>query len=237
MIAAHALTKRFRRTIGVDSLSLEVGPGEIVALVGPNGAGKSTALRLLCGQLLPDAGRVSVAGVDLLREPLAAKRHIGYVAQEPTLYPYLTGEEVLRFIARVRRAGSLDAAIAACDLGPALRRLTREYSFGMQKRLAFAAAIASAPPVLLLDEIFAGLDPGAVDRFASLLRNERARGAAILFSGHELETVAAIATRVVLLVAGRAVHTFDEDTLATLRDTPGTLAAEYRARVATACAD
>ena len=223
MIEVRGLTKRFREGVGILGLDLDVAAGEVVALIGPNGAGKSTALRAIGGQILPDQGIVKIAGVDLLHEPLRAKAKMGFLPQEPALYPYLTGDEYLVFMSKVRGDPDIARALAICDLGPAARRLTREYSYGMQKRLAFAGAVMGAPAVVLLDEIFAGLDPVAAARFADHLRKERDRGAAVLLSGHELLTVAELADRVVALVAGRHVYTFARRELDELRKEPGGL--------------
>lgn len=223
MIEARKLTKRFRKNAGLIDLDLTVRAGEVVALVGPNGAGKSTALRCLAGQMLPDEGEVHIAGLDLLNQPLEAKRHLGYLPQEPALYPYLTGEELLRFVARIRGVAHIDEALDVADLGAAARRTTREYSFGMQKRLAFAGVLLGNPGAILLDEIFAGLDPVATSRFVTQLRKERARGAAVILSGHELDTVAELADRVCMLVAGRLVRTLEVGELQALRDERGAL--------------
>ena len=228
MIEVRGLTKKYRENTGILGLDLDVSPGEIVALIGPNGAGKSTALRAIGGQLLPDAGSVKMGGVDLLADPLRAKLQLGFLPQEPTVYPYLTGEEFLRFLARVRGVASIEHALEICDLGPAARRLTREYSYGMQKRLAFAGAVLSGPACVLLDEIFAGLDPLAVARFADHLRKERERGAAVLLSGHELATVGELCDRVVVLVHGRHVRTLGRAELDPLCREPGGLERTFR---------
>lgn len=228
MIEVRALTKRYHDDAGILALDLDVAAGEIVALIGPNGAGKSTALRAIGGQLLPDEGSVTIAGVDLLADPLRAKQQMGYLPQEPVVYPYLTGEEYLRFIGRIRGAPDIERALGVCDLGPAAKRLTREYSYGMQKRLAFAGAVMSNPSCVLLDEIFAGLDPLAAARFVEHLRHERDRGAAVLLSGHELGTVGELCDRVVVLVRGRHVRTLLRGELDPLCREPGGLERAFR---------
>jgi ABC-2 type transport system ATP-binding protein len=228
VISARGLTKRFREGAGIEDLDLAVAPGEIVALVGPNGAGKSTALKLVAGQILPDAGEIRVCGVDLGADPLAAKARMGYLPQEPLLYPYLTGVELLEFVAEVRRERDLTGYLAFCDLGPAAERLTREYSYGMQKRLALAAALMGQPGAILLDEVFAGLDPVASARVAERLREERGRGAAVLLSGHELPSVAGVADRVAVLGAGRLLRIIEAAELMALREEAGGLERAFR---------
>jgi len=232
MIVVRGLTKRYGRGAGIENLDLEVRPGEVVALVGPNGAGKSTALRAVAGQVLPDAGEVLIAGVDLSRDPLAAKARLGYLPQEPVLYPYLTGEEFLRFIARVRGVADIEEALALCDLGPAARRITREYSFGMQKRLALAGALLGAPSVVLLDEVFAGLDPLVAVRVAERIHAEAGRGAAVLLSGHELTVVAEVADRVAVLAQARLRRVLCSAELRTLQGESGALERAFREIVA-----
>jgi ABC-2 type transport system ATP-binding protein len=232
MIEVRGLTKRYGLGAGIENLDLEVQPGEVVALVGPNGAGKSTALRAVAGQILPDAGQILIAGIDLSRDPLAAKARLGYLPQEPVLYPYLTGEEFLRFVARVRGVTDIEAALALCDLGPASRRITREYSFGMQKRLALAGALLGDPAVLLFDEVFAGLDPLVAARVAERLRAEAARGAAVLLSGHELATVAEVADRVAVLAQARLRRLLYSGEIRALQGEPGALERAFREIVA-----
>jgi ABC-2 type transport system ATP-binding protein len=228
MIQIRALTKRYREGSGIEALDLTVAAGEIVALVGPNGAGKSTALRAVTGQLLPDSGEIAIDGIDLLQDPLAAKARMSYLPQEPLLYPYLTGEEFLRFIARVRGVTDIAPALSACDLGPAVSRLVREYSYGMQKRLAFAGALLGEPKAIFLDEVFAGLDPVASATVAEALRARRDGGAAILLSGHELASVAQIAERVAVLVRGRLQRLLDAEEMRALRAETGALEKAFR---------
>jgi ABC-type multidrug transport system ATPase subunit len=217
VIRVRGLTKRYREGAGIEAFDLDVDSGEIVALVGPNGAGKSTALRAIAGQILPDAAEVTIDGKDLHRDPLAVKACTSFLPQEPVLYPYLTGEEFLRFMARVRGVEDIGPALAVCDLGPAVLRLVREYSYGMQKRLAFAGALLVAPKALLLDEVFAGLDPVASAGVASALRGARDRGAAVLLSGHELASVMALADRVAVLARGRLARLLGREEVLALR--------------------
>ena len=144
MIRLQEVCKSFHGTAVLQGLSLEVASGELGGLIGPNGAGKSTALRILTGQLLADSGSVELGGFDLLRQPLQARQRLGYVPQGGGVEPFLTGEEVLRFVADLRGIQAeplVPQLLEQFSLSHAGHRLTREYSEGMQRRLAIAAAL------------------------------------------------------------------------------------------------
>ena len=200
------LRKAFRGVPAVAGLDLTIGTDEAVALVGENGAGKTTTLRAIMGEVSPDAGIVRIDGST---EP-TARRRVGYVAQDRTLYPDLTGRENLELVARARAVAdsgltdAIDAALHLADLGPAADRLTREYSGGMGQRLALAAAFLGDPLLVVLDEAFGGLDPGAALRFRRHLVAHVQAGGAALVCSHNLDLLARVASRVVLLSGGRA---------------------------------
>ncbi|MCB9759771.1 MAG: ABC transporter ATP-binding protein [Alphaproteobacteria bacterium] len=204
-IEVVGLRKEYGRVVAVEQVDFAVEPGEFVALIGHNGAGKSTTLRMLTGQLQPTAGAVRICGVDVLADPGAARRRFGYVPEEPRLYDYLTCREFLEFIIELRGGGDLDAALAMTGLGSDADRLIREYSQGMRRKTALAAAVVARPPVLVLDEALNGLDPPSAARVKGFLRERCAEGAAVLLSTHVLETVERIADRVVMLAHGRVV--------------------------------
>jgi len=205
VLEVSGLRKAFRGVTAVDGLDLSVLPGEAVGLIGENGAGKTTTLRAIMGEVSPDAGLVRIDGSP---DPLA-RRRVGYVAQDRSLYPDLTGRENLEFIARARTlAGpaldeALDEALALAGLGPAADRLTREYSGGMGQRLSLAAAFLGRPLLVVLDEAFQGLDPGAALRFREHLVAHCEAGGAALVCSHNLDLLARVAARVVLLSGGR----------------------------------
>ncbi len=210
-IEIRNLKKSFRKTVAVADLSLRVAPGELVGLIGPNGAGKSTTVKLLTGQLVADGGEILVAGEDVLKDPMAARRAIGYVPQDLALHPFLTGREVLEFVAEVREmppeaaAPRITALLARFGLTEAASRLTREYSEGMARKLAICAALLGSPPLLVLDESLNGLDPRAAAEVKAVLVEELARGTAILLVSHILDVLEKLCHRVVLIDGGRAV--------------------------------
>jgi ABC-2 type transport system ATP-binding protein len=199
------LVKNFGRVQALKGVSFRLKPGELVAFIGPNGAGKSTTLKILTGQLPATAGAVVVNGVDVLKDPGEARKHIGYVPEEPVLYEYLSAREFLEFIGAVRGAEGVDEALAFTELGADGERLIREYSQGMRRKTALAAAILAKPPVLILDEALNGLDPPSASRVKRRLRELCDAGACVLLSTHVLDTAERLADRVVLISKGEIV--------------------------------
>ncbi len=214
-LRVRGLVKRFRRVEAVSGLDLEIAPGELVGLIGPNGAGKSTTVKVATGQLVADAGEVQVAGVDVGRAPIEALRRTGYVPQRVHLFPFLTGREVLEFVAAARgipeatASARMEELLARFHLTDAQHRLTREYSDGMARKLAVAAALLDEPPLLVLDEALTGLDPRAVAEVKEVLAERRARGAAVLVVSHLLDSLERIASRVVLIDHGKTQATLN----------------------------
>jgi ABC-2 type transport system ATP-binding protein len=205
MIEFSEVRKEFHGVSVLKGFNLTVHAGELVGLIGPNGAGKSTALRILTGQLLADAGDVRIHGHDLATQPLQARQCLGYVPQEPDIEPFLTGSEVLAFVADVRGVPQepiVQTLLDEFSLAEAAHRLTREYSEGMLRRLAIASALIGNAPVLVFDESLNGLDPRGARFVRERMEIERDRGAAVLLTGHVLETLERICTRVVLLDQG-----------------------------------
>ncbi|HEY2954662.1 MAG TPA: ABC transporter ATP-binding protein [Candidatus Eisenbacteria bacterium] len=207
------LSRRYGALAALEEVSLEVRAGEIVGLLGPNGAGKSTLLRTAAGLQPPDAGAVLVDGVDLWREPVAAKLGLGYAPEEPSFYEELSAEEYLAFLAAVR---GLDPAAAAARTRELSSRLgladrsdepVRGYSHGMRKKLSFLAAVLHRPRVLLLDEALEGFDAPAALYARETLRAQAAEGAAVLFSSHVTEAIERLCDRVIVLDRGRVVRT------------------------------
>ena len=219
-LAVQGLSRRFGDVQAVVGVSLEVRAGEIVGFLGANGAGKTTTLRCASGLLAPDAGRIMVAGVDLLREPRVAKARLGLVPDRPFLYERLSAREFLAFIAALydlpaepaaRRAEELLARLGLADQAG---RTIEGYSLGMRQKTAVAAALLHSPPLLLLDEPLNGLDPPATRVLKDLLREHARAGGGALVSTHLLDVAERMCDRVVILRSGCVVA---EGTLAELR--------------------
>ncbi len=204
-IEIRGLRKVFGRVVAVEHVDLLAEAGEFVALIGHNGAGKTTTLKVLTGQLTPTAGTVHVGGVDVAADPGQARARLGYVPEEPALYDYLTAREFLELVVALRGQGDLEEALALTGLGEDADRLIREYSQGMRRKTALAAALVSRPEVVILDEALNGLDPPSAARVKASLREMCAQGTTVLLSTHVLETVERVAARVVMLAHGRVV--------------------------------
>jgi ABC-2 type transport system ATP-binding protein len=210
-IEVRGLTKRFGAHLAVDDLSFSVAPGEMFGFLGPNGAGKTTTIRMLTGLLRPTSGTVLVAGYDVLRRPLEAKRRTGYVPDGPFLYPKLSGWEFLSFIADlygVPRATAHSRSrelVALFDLEGAASDLIEGYSHGMRQKLALAATLLHEPQVIVLDEPISGLDPRSARIVKDLLTALADRGRTVLFSTHILEIAENLCDRVGIIDRGRLV--------------------------------
>lgn len=210
VIAAEDATKRYGNVEVVRGLTLEVQRGEIIGLIGPSGAGKSTALRLLTGVEPPTSGRALLLGTDAHRLSPRERRQIGYVPQLSVLYPHLTIQENLAFSAAIyglrrrRRADRITAALRFAELDEHRRKLLRDTSGGMQRRLALAAALVHEPTVLFLDEPTAGIDPVLRRKFWDHFGDLRTQGRT-LFVTTQYVGEAAYCDRVGVLRAGRIV--------------------------------
>ena len=200
----------------VDDLSFHVASGEIVGLIGPNGAGKTTTLRSLAGILRPTTGHVSIDGHDLIDDPLAAKRKLAFMPDEPHLFEYLTVEEHLRLTARLytvedfdRRAQTL---IEELELTGKERSLPGELSRGMRQKVVIACGLVRNATTLLFDEPLTGLDPIGIRRMRNTIVARAHAGAAILLSSHLLHLVEEVCSRVIIMDHGKKVAdgTFDE---------------------------
>jgi ABC-2 type transport system ATP-binding protein len=208
VLTIEDLTKRYRKLTAVDDVSLSIDAGEFVGLIGPNGAGKSTTMNCVGGTIIPDEGKVSIAGVNVLEQPVEARRHLGFVPQQLELYGYLTGEEYLRFIGEVRDVpkaeldAEIDELLDLMELEKARHRVVKEYSGGMARKVAICGALIGAPKLLLLDESFVGLDPESTHRIRRRLQAHCDSGGAIILSSHILDMLQNICTRFVMLVDG-----------------------------------
>jgi len=211
MLEARGLTKRYDGLLAVDHVSFTVGPGEIVGYLGPNGSGKSTTVNIIVGLLEPSEGSILLDGRSRTDDPIAFKRRIGYVPEEPYLYTHLTATEYLTLVGRLR-------GIPDRQLGKTIIRLLQlfllhdsryiamtAFSKGMRQRVLLAAALMHNPDVLVLDEPFSGLDVNASLLMRTLLGLFVAEGRMILFSTHRFDMVEKLCSRVVILSRGRLV--------------------------------
>ena len=208
----------------VDDLSLRVRPGELYALLGPNGAGKTTTLRIVAGLLRPDRGSVRVFGIDALADPMAAKRIVAWLPDDPMLYDKLTPLEYLSFVAglwaldaataRERAAGLLEAL----DLWPHRAQRCESFSRGMKQKTALAGALIHDPRLLILDEPLTGLDAGSARTVKNILAERVAAGATIILTTHILEVAERMADRIGIIRRGTLMAEGSMAELAALSD-------------------
>lgn len=211
MIEAVDLAKHYDGTAALQGLSFVARPGEILGFLGPNGAGKSTTVKILTGTIKPSGGRALVNGVDVVADPLAAKRHIGYVPESAALYETLTAREYLELVAALHHLDATTADARAAEmfevfgLAEASDRRLSEFSKGMRQKVLIAAALVHRPSVILLDEPLNGLDATTVHLVKALLRGLAAQGRTVLFCSHLLDVVERMCTRILVISHGRAV--------------------------------
>ncbi len=214
LVCVEQLSRYYGGLCAVDDVSFTIGRGEVVGFLGPNGAGKSTTMQIISGVLAPAAGRVTIAGHDMVCAPRAAKRALGYLPEQPPLYRDLTVDEYLAFCARLhglaprRCKDALAAAKARCGLDGTGGRLIANLSKGYQQRVGIAQAILHDPQVVILDEPTVGLDPIQIREIRSLMA-ELAQQHSVILSTHILPEVQAICDRVLIIHRGRLV--LDDD--------------------------
>ena len=210
-IKTEKLTRRFGALTAVDEMDLQVVAGQFFGFLGPNGAGKSTTIKMLTGLLAPTAGRMELLGVDFAAHPVEVKRQIGVVPEGMGLFDRLTGVEYLRFVGRMygldrgtteKRAQEL---LEFMQLADRERTLVADYSHGMQKKLALAAAVIHGPRILFLDEPFEGVDALAAGALKALLGRMTERGVTIFLTTHVLEIVERLCSHVAIIHKGKLV--------------------------------
>jgi ABC-2 type transport system ATP-binding protein len=193
----------------VHPLDLHVRRGELFGFLGPNGAGKTTTIRMIAGVLRPTAGRILIGDHDMLRDPIAAKRLIGYIPDRPSLYEKLTGAEFLRFVSGLwARAGvaaekRADELLELFELTNWKHTLVESYSHGMRQKLLISSAFVHAPDLIVVDEPMVGLDPKAARLIKELLRSFTNAGGTVFLSTHTLEVAEALCDRIAILYEGR----------------------------------
>jgi ABC-2 type transport system ATP-binding protein len=212
MITVKELTKKYARTTAVDQISFEVQKGQIVGFLGPNGAGKTTTMRMLTCFLTPTGGTASVAGFDILEQPLEVKKRIGYLPEAPPLYPEMRTVEYLTFVGRLKGiAGSdlrarVDYVSERCSIADVRSKLIGKLSKGYRQRVGLAQAIIHNPDVLILDEPTAGLDPKQINETRDLIKS-LAGDHTIILSTHILPEVSQTCEQVIIINKGKIVAT------------------------------
>ena len=213
MLEIRSLTKRYNGVAVVENVSFTIRPGEILGYLGPNGAGKSTTVKMMIGLLDPSEGEILYQGRGVLSDLPAFQQRLGYVPEEPNLYPHLSGREYLqlagrlRGIARTALEPKIDEFLRLFSLWDDRHRPLSSYSKGMRQKILLSAALLHNPEVLVLDEPLSGLDVGAVLVVRELLRRLAAQGRTVFYSSHVLEVVEKVCSRVLILRKGRvAAH-------------------------------
>ncbi len=214
MIKIEHLVKNYGTNCAVDDISFEVKKGEIVGFLGPNGAGKSTTMNILTGYLSSTSGKVSIAGIDVLENPLEAKKHIGYLPEQPPLYLDMTVEEYLIFNyelkgCKLNRQKHLEEICDVVKIRDVYKRVIKNLSKGYRQRVGIAQALIGSPEVIIFDEPTVGLDPKQIIEIRNLLRN-LGRDHTVILSTHILQEVQAVCDRIVIINKGRIVA--DEQT-------------------------
>lgn len=211
VLVLEGLSKHFDATFAVDSVSLSVSSGTIFGIVGPNGAGKTTTLSMVTGLLRPDAGRIHVHGADVWSDPATAKRNMGVLPDRLRLFDRLTGSQLLHYAGVLRglsgptvKSRSADLAVAF-GLEDALDRLVADYSAGMTKKIALAAAMIHSPRLLILDEPFESVDPVSAANIIEILQKYTAAGGTVVMSSHSMDLIQRICDSVAIIVGGKVL--------------------------------
>ena len=209
MIKIDHLVKNYGANCAVDDVSFEIAPGEIVGFLGPNGAGKSTTMNILAGYLSSTAGRVIVDGLNVLDEPLEVKRRIGYLPEQPPLYPDMTVEEYLIFVYNLKgctlnRTRHLEEICDVVKIKDVYKRVIRNLSKGYRQRVGIAQALIGNPPVIIFDEPTVGLDPKQIIEIRNLIRT-LGKDHTVILSTHILQEVQAVCDRIIIINKGKVV--------------------------------
>jgi ABC-2 type transport system ATP-binding protein len=221
-IQVSGLLKQYGEQKAVNQVSFTVNKGEIVGFLGPNGAGKSTTMKMITGYLEPDAGEISVGGINVKKQPLEAKKKIGYLPESNALYYDMYVREYLDFVADLHELKNkkerIEEVIRLTGLTPESRKRVGQLSKGYKQRVGLAAALIHDPEVLILDEPTSGLDPNQIVEIRNVIK-EQGRNKLVLFSSHILQEVEAICDRVIIINKGRIVA---DDTLSKLQQRSST---------------
>lgn len=223
VISIRNVKKSFGEVTAVNNLSLSVRRGEVYALIGENGAGKTTLIKLIVGLLTPDAGQVSLNGIDYKDDPEMVKQQFGYLPDDPSAYEYLTGYEFMEFTARLRNMedGYFDKRLKELErMFPITNVLSQQignYSRGSKQKVAFLAMLLSEPEILVIDEPIVGLDPISIEIFGKTIRQYAERGHTVLFVTHILDFAEKYATRIGLMKNGQLLQEENPTKISVLR--------------------
>ena len=218
MIQLIDLTKKYSKVKAIDGINLEIKQGEIFGFLGPNGAGKTTTIKIMAGLLKPTSGRVIIDGNDITKNPLEAKKVVGFIPDRPFLYEKLTGKEFLRFMAGLYSidTNSYESKISELlelfELGEWGDELIEGYSHGMQQRLVMSSALIHNPKVIIVDEPMVGLDPRGARLVKEIFKAISSKGTTIFMSTHTLEIAEEMCDRIAIIQEGKviALGTMDE---------------------------
>ena len=211
MLKIEHLTKKYGEKAAVDDLSLHIQPGEIYGFIGHNGAGKTTAIKSCCGILPIEEGEIYVAGKSVKKEPVACKKEIAYIPDNPDMYEYMSGIKYLNFIADIFSVSKTDRELRIrkyadiFNLTEDLAQPISAYSHGMKQKLAIISAWLHAPRLIIMDEPFVGLDPTASFKLKEMMREHCAGGGSIFFSTHVLEVAEKLCHKVAIIKDGRLI--------------------------------
>ncbi|NMA37862.1 MAG: ATP-binding cassette domain-containing protein [Papillibacter sp.] len=221
MIEVSSLTKTYGKKRGIDRLSFTIGEGEIVGFLGPNGAGKSTTMNIITGYLSANSGAARIDGIDILEDPMEAKKHIGYLPEQPPLYLDMTVEEYLNFIFDLKNVKDLKRRTHLAEICELVgltdhyKRVCRNLSKGYKQRVGLAQALVGNPEVLILDEPTVGLDPKQIIEIRNVIKN-LGKDRTIILSTHILQEVSAICERVLVINNGQLVADDKPENLSSL---------------------
>ena len=221
MLEIKGLTKRYNSVAAVDDVSFRIEPGEVYGYLGPNGSGKSTTVKMLTGLLAPTRGHIFYQGRDIREDLVAWRKHLGYVPEEPQLYPYLSGLEYMQLVGRLRSIPQavldrkVDRLFDLFSLHGWRHASISSYSKGIKQKVLISAALLHDPDVLIFDEPLSGLDVTSVLIFRSVVRSLAREAKIILFSSHVLEVIEKVCSKVIILYKG---HVVADDNVERLRE-------------------
>jgi ABC-2 type transport system ATP-binding protein len=209
MIEVSNIIKRYGNFTAVNNLSFTVKPGEVLGLVGPNGAGKTTTLRCLAGIIPTSSGQVTITGIDLSKDPVAAKKQLAFFPDEPRLFDYLTVRQHMTFTARIYGVSDaqpkIDSLLQELEIFEKANRLPSELSRGMKQKLVIACGLLHSPKVMFFDEPLTGLDPLGIRKMKDSIVSRAKAGASIVLSSHLLHLLEEVCTNVLILKKGEKI--------------------------------